>query len=339
MALKIPTSWKLAQLKTIAFKCGISTSGTKGVLTQRLHHEIQPAHHAKDMHTRILSIDMGIRNLAYCVVDVPHTLLSPPTISTRKISLPMIDSWHRIAVSSPPSTPIGSEGTLKAAKESFSPATLSASAYKLIRHTLLLQNPTHILIERQRFRSMGSKHILEWTVRVNMFESIIYAILCTMKEEGIWNGRVVSILPGKVGPYWVGEQEEVKAGIVDGDIKAQKKNRSSKTAKIINKGLKIDLVRRWLEAGDVVGLGNEAVEDRARRYMQKWDRLPGGRKGAKKGEKLEEEMGKLDDLADCLLQGMAWIQWEKNKNIALERVEALLDEADLDNLKAKKKAK
>ena len=91
--------------------------------------------------------------------------------------------------------------------------------------------------------------------------------------------------------------------------------------------MKIDLVRRWLEAGDVVTLGNEDVEEMVRRYMQKWDRLPGGRKGVKRGEKTEGEMGKLDDLADCLLQGMAWIRWESNKGVMLESgVEALLDE-------------
>ena len=110
-----------------------------------------------------------------------------------------------------------------------------------------------------------------------------------------------------------------------GAPKYTKKHRNSASAKIRNKGLKIDLVRSWLEAGDIVELGNEDVEDRARRYMQKWDRLPGGRKGVKRGEKMAEEMGKLDDLADCLLQGMAWIRWEKNRSIALEEgVEALL---------------
>lgn len=268
---------------------------------------------------------MGIRNLGYCVLDVPNELLSSSTTVTGKGKLPRIDSWHRIAVLSPPTIP----NTVKA---EFSPAKLSASAFKLLRYQLLKEKPTHILIERQRFRSMGSKHILEWTVRVNMFESIIYAILCTLKEEKIWSGQVVGVLPGKVGPYWVGENQEAGDNVADGSSKVHKKHRSSKTAKIINKGLKIDLVRSWLEAGDVVELGNEDVEERARLYMEKWDRLPGGRKGVKRGEKAEgegEKMGKLDDLADCLLQGMAWIQWERNKRIALEEgVVTLLEESD-----------
>jgi cruciform cutting endonuclease 1 len=168
-----------------------------------------------------------------------------------------------------------------------------------------------------------------------MFESIIYAILCTLKHEGLWYGEVVGVLPGKVGPYWVGDDEETedetgKAAAVEDNTsvaKVHQKVRNSKSAKIRNKGLKIDLVRRWLDAGDVVELGNEDVEKRAKGYRQKWDRLPGGRKGVRRGEKTDEEMGKLDDLADCLLQGMAWIQWERNKSIALERgVEALLEE-------------
>ena len=335
MALKIPTTWKLAQLKTLAFKCGVSTSGTKGVLIQRLQDEIRPARYAISKSTKVLSIDMGIRNLAYCVLDVSPSLLSSSMEITKPVQLPYLDSWHRIAVSSPPLPSDGSGETSKPTKESFSPATLSKSAYKLLRQLIDPRGdpPTHILIERQRFRSMGSKHILEWTIRVNMFESIIYAILHAMKELKIWDGEVVGISPGKVGPYWVGEEEGAGK-----ESKVQKKHRSSKSAKIINKGLKIDLVRSWLEAGDFVMLGVGDVKDTARRYMEKWDRAPGGRKGAKKGEKPEDEMGKLDDLADCLLQGMAWIQWERNKGVALAHgVEALLDESDFENRTREKK--
>jgi cruciform cutting endonuclease 1 len=156
---------------------------------------------------------------------------------------------------------------------------------------------------------MGSKHILEWTVRVNMLEAVIYGILRALREEGIWEGEVLGIAPGKVGPFWVGDGEE------GGEWKKERKAKK-------NKGLKIDLVRGWLEDGQMLGLGNEEVESMAKRYMEKWDRTPGGRKQEAK----DEEMSKLDDLADCLLQGVAWIRWQENKKIALQHgVEALLD--------------
>ncbi|CZR59688.1 related to CCE1 Cruciform-cutting endonuclease, mitochondrial [Phialocephala subalpina] len=285
MALKIPTTLKLAQLKHIAFKCGISSSGTKPLLTQRLIHEINSVPRHASPRVRILSIDMGIRNLAYCVLNVPP---EPKSESKKSgTALPSILAWHRLAVSSAPkqSGDIDTPPT----KEAFDPATLSFAAYTLLRERMLVENPTHILIERQRFRSNGSRHILEWTVRVNMFESILYATLHTLKAEGLWKGEVRAIQPGKVGPFWVG----------DGKDDGEGKKRSSKIAKIQNKGAKIDLVRRWLLSGDVVALGSEGVENMANAYKEKWAKLPGAPKGKRQDAKSrEEKMGKLDDLAD-----------------------------------------
>jgi len=265
---------------------------------------------------------MGIRNLAYCVLDVPPNSITPPngTSSTKKETrgvkekLPEILDWSRLAVSTRPELPDSGP----AVKEAFDPATLSKIAYKLLRSRLLLTNPTHVLIERQRFRSMGGSHVLEWTLRVNMFESIIHAVLCTLKSEGLWVGEVISVTPGKVGPFWLPPDTS--------DIKEEdmKKVRKSKSAKVQNKGVKIDLVRRWLEAGDMIVLGNDEVEGTAKQYVEKWGRMPGRVKGKVGGEKVDT--GKLDDLADCLLQGMAWVRWEENKRRALsDGVEEVLE--------------
>ncbi len=262
---------------------------------------------------------MGIRNLAYCILDVhPKFTLIPNRKSNTDGVLPSIYAWHRLAVSTAPAKSLDAE--IPTAKEAFDPSTLSAAAYALLRKRLLPLNPTHILIERQRFRSMGSKHILEWTIRVNMFESIIYAVLCTLREEGMWKGEVKAITPGKVGPFWVGE-----AGDRD-DGEGSRKERKSKSAKVRNKGLKIDLVRKWLESGEMVTLGNVEVEAMAKAYREKWDRVPGGKKGGRITGETEEKMGKLVDLADCLLQGMARLKWEENKMVAVNSgVDALLE--------------
>ena len=162
-----------------------------------------------------------------------------------------------------------------------------------------------------------------------MFESMLYAVLQTLKSENVWNGTVIPIAPGKVGPFWLEGGQNVSADsaltIPEADVgvsRARTKLRNAKTAKLLNKGAKIDLVKTWLEAKEKVILGTSEAESTAQAYLEKWYRLPGRAKskevvkGAKSGE--VEAMGKLDDLADSLLQGMAWIQWEKNKRDVLK---------------------
>lgn len=331
MALKIPSSLRLSDLKLLASRCGIATSGTKPLLTQRIHDEITSTPKTLPHPARILSIDMGIRNLAYCVLDIPAYVSESAVVASRSLKasrgfaeerpnstcLPRITAWQKVAVSTAP-TELDINGAK--VKELFDPATLSKAAYTLLCSNLLLQSPTIILIERQRFRSMGSKHILEWTIRVNVFESILYGVLSTLQAEGAWIGEVIPIIPGRVGPFWLGD--EAPAGL--------SKTRTSKSTKVQNKGLKIDLVRRWLEAGDVVELGNDKVRAMAGQYMEKWGRSPGGIKGRKRGEEdLGTEVGKLDDLSDCLLQGMAWCAWEENKRrVLLGGVESVVEVPD-----------
>jgi cruciform cutting endonuclease 1 len=311
MALKIPPSLKLVQLKNFAVQCGISSSGTKGVLTARLIDEIKSvAPMESKSKTRLLSIDMGIRNLAYCIIDVP----------SKKESRPSVIAWKRIAVSAKPT--VDAQASDTAPKETFEPSVFAEHAYNLLRKRLLLYEPTHILIERQRFRSMGSPRILEWTVRVNMFESMLYAVAQTLSAEQLWKGTVTPIPPGKVGPFWIGTEALAT------DETSLQKTRTSKSAKQQNKGAKIDLVQRWLSNGDVVELGTDEVKRTGDAYMKKWHRLPGGRAKSQESSlsraEGEEEMGKLDDLADSLLQGMAWMQWEENKRKFLKHgVEAL----------------
>lgn len=296
MALKLPPL-KLSELKALAFQCGISSSGTKAVISSRLIEAIQFSHES-NRKKRVLSIDMGIRNLAYCVLDQ----------SKDAAKIPSLVAWKRIAVSSKPVENL--ESLTPAPKESFEPADFAAHAYKLLRHTLLVFRPTHILIERQRFRSMGSKHILEWTIRVNMFESMLYAVLHTLSEEEIWIGKVEAITPGKVGPYWVGTGIEGQKGELI-------KKRNTASVKARNKGAKIDLVQTWLSNKEMVLPKTKEAKATAKSYIERWHRGTGRQK--KNSARFEvDELIKLDDLADSLLQGRAWIEWDHKKQSILK---------------------
>lgn len=139
---------------------------------------------------------------------------------------------------------------------------------------------------------------------------------------------MIGVAPGRVGPFWLpGSSDEVlKTTYVVESVEGTelKKTRKSKSAKVQNKGVKIDLVRRWLESGHMVELGTEDVRGTGNQYVEKWGRGAGRVKGLKGGDKADT--GKLDDLADCLLQGMAWVRWEENKRIvAKDGVERFLN--------------
>ena len=297
---------KLAQLRYAAIQCGISSGGTKAVLTNRLDEELSELKEGNVRRygkgQRVLSIDMGIRNLAYCVFDVPSR-------ATTKVA---IKSWRCISVSSKATA---STVTSATTKESFEPSGYATYAYRFLSEALGQYSPTAVLIERQRYRSMGSSAVQEWTVRVNMFEGMLYAVLRTLVEEGKWTGQAYCVSPLKVGSFWLGDL------VGKGQVEAGKQK---KTAKARNKAAKVDIVGRWLEGGDVVDVDDVGeAKQTAHAFLSKW-KGEGRRRASENGD---EEIGKLDDLADCLLQGMAWIQWEKNKRRAMREGIQALDSA------------
>ena len=197
-------------------------------------------------------------------------------------------------------------------KEAFDPATYSQHAYDLVTTLLKHQKPTQILVERQRFRSMGGSAVQEWTLRVNMFEAMIYAVLKTFSKSGFWEGDVHPIVPSKVSNFWImGKQATSKEGP------------GSKSAK--TKTAKIDLVTQWLEEGGRFQLEGAAAQlgeaylgkktRKGKRSFVKQKTLS----GSKAMSVAQDSVEKLDDLADCLLQGMAWIKWEENRRLIMAK--------------------
>ncbi|KAI9828580.1 MAG: hypothetical protein M1819_006572 [Sarea resinae] len=367
---------KIPQLKRIASLTGINTSGTKAVLTSRLLDEL-PIPKLKFEHShgpsneglvsaatkdgrgrgrsRIISIDMGIRNLAYCVIDVPAPTLDDHNRSrggTIKWEPPRVLAWRRIAIAAK------GQGQRPQTPDQFSPPTLSHLAYNLITHTFLPHKATQVLIERQRFRTLGGSAIQEWTVRVNMFESMLWAVFETLRREKMTDVEVQAVLPGKVGAFWLGDEiggrgevmkKEGKGEEIDkkgeGALVAPRK-RQLKTAKQRTKQAKIDIVGTWLshpsDSSTIVFA--DGAKQTGGAFLKKWSGKRGKRKSKtppkRVGEETEvsteigggnkmveeDEMSKLDDLADCLLQGIAWVKWEENRRRIIQ------DEGSLDQI-------
>lgn len=258
---------------------------------------------------------MGIRNLAYCRLAIPDNWTTGA-----KASPPILEDWARIAISRKATLEdLSSESPASKVKEAFDPATYSQYAYNLVSTLLASPSPpTQILIERQRFRSMGGSSVQEWTLRVNMFEAMIYAVLQSFQSQNLWPGTVHPVAPGKVANFWL-DDRDLKGPTPPNEALATKpaKSKSANT-----KTAKIDLVARWLEDGSQFILEGRTAE-LGRAYLHKRQ----GRKRVMTEEKevrgtagaalVPAEMGKLDDLADCLLQGVAWIKWEENRRAVL----------------------
>ena len=332
------------QLRSLAAAIGINSSGTKpnliSALQTRLPRSVfgpeneaftrrRPNPEERDLglelqsKSSILSIDMGIRNLAYCRI-------LPPSLDDRgKIPKPVVTDWTRNDISTPSDTAKETNsGHLGAAD--FEPDIYAAHAYTLLAPLVKQMPPSHILIERQRFRSMGGVAVQEWTLRVNMFESMLYAVLETLKREGLWQGSVVGVSPARVVRHWISatamaapetdlhSSEMVKTKALRRPIESISAKKTKKSS-AKTKAMKQRVVGDWLEKEEMVELQGQAARSKTG-YLKRLNKLRGREGGV--------AFGKLDDLADCLLQGMAWLKWEENRRLIWEKGEAALVELE-----------
>ena len=216
---------------------------------------------------------------------------------------------------SPEATPRkpGRQMTSVLDKTAFAPSALSRTAYTLTSD-LLKYEPDMILIERQRFRSGGAAAIQEWTVRVNMLESMLWACLETLRSQSGSRSdpfpKVLDISPARVANFWLAGSDVPLRPPVDlfetGVRPINIDKASQHGRKKVDKKDKVALARSWLSQDSdevLVDLEGEAAEtaksfSMKRGLSQSTANLTGG---------------KLDDLADCLLQAVAWVRWEENR--------------------------
>ncbi|EPS28706.1 hypothetical protein PDE_03652 [Penicillium oxalicum 114-2] len=405
---------KAVQLQRVARATGIQSSGTKHVLGGRIETILSdqlrrvPAGEKQRRDWSVLSIDMGIRNLAFAHLHVPRVLPDLEMEARQGPSKPILTAWHRLKVSeidrldlkgsledgkgeaedSGAASMTGTEASLfgvlgaseSAAsasvtelKESFAPHVYAELAYTLVTALLSAYKPTHVLIERQRFRSGGGSAVQEWTLRVGVFEGMLYAVLNALKRERgfeLDGLEVHGIEPKRVVRYWEDLDLDLVPchGLGPDTVESGKKEREREEASILSpqrtaddvktksrvnarqvKQAKIDLVGHWI-AGSLpvedittpavprerqlerldaavqskicLAAHRPSVHQTAQAYLQKW-RKP-VQKTSKNKTPSSPAIGKLDDLADCLLQGVTWLEWQTmRERLAREGVEAL----------------
>lgn len=291
------SSLKATTLTRLAAACGLRASRTKAAFLSELPGELR----ATSMHSqpqRVLSIDMGVRNLAYCllVVDpsrlpqrtlssVLDTIVAPDERDRRErfdfCSAIAVEAWNRIDLTQSAILP----------GDTFGPPLLAPIAYDLIVNTFLASQPDSILIERQRHRTGGHAAVQEWTFRVNMLESMLWMTLETLRRQPGASGfpQTHAIIPQRVNQSMLAPDRE--------------------TAKV--KASKVQLAGELLQP-NLLACSSEQAEGTRHLFLGQGSR---GRGAAAAGTGLEprKATAKLDDLADSLLQGVAWVQWELNK--------------------------
>lgn len=306
---------------------GLPTTGTKATLETAIQQKFEHLQRPIDG-SRILSVDMGLRNLAYCVVD-----FSEHTSSRRNDKTPTsvpaalrISEWRKQDLLSTPA-PMRMQ-SLAANEENgtnphpptnpFTPSTLSPIAHALAR-TLLSHNPHIILLERQRFRTGGSAAIQEWTVRVNMLESMLHACLYTLRQAAPRGNfpEVREISPARVAHFWAAAAAAsslssdvvlTPPSLLEGLAPSSVDVVLAEVKKKMQKKDKISVVRKWMTGGADPGMQLQ-FEDGVSRTRDMFLLPSRTRARMKDGVR---EVQKVDDLADCLLQAAAWVRWEEN---------------------------
>lgn len=270
-------------LQSLLVRIGAASSGTKASLEERFRHDITRTRlfpqrpkgeisRPTNEKFRIMSIDMGIKNLAFCEAEVSY-----PAKDSLNATMDVL-RWERVDLA-PATRNVAqldrtgvSDEAADEEVDAYSHDALSRTAYGLVRETILSGAPDVVLIEKQRWRSGGGSAVQQWTLRVNTLEGMLWAVLKTLynerlltleketdadkkKKAGLYD--VFGVDPKRVGQYWLGQNAQRLAGEAEAppsaaDAPDETDPRDTTSPKLsrskAEKKAKISLLRSWLTA-------------------------------------------------------------------------------------------
>jgi hypothetical protein len=169
---------------------------------------------------------------------------------------------------------------------SYEPSTYAVAVNQFIDALPLHLGIGTCLVERQRFRSNNMHIIPEPVLRANVIEAMLHALL---RKKNI---PVESVRPDHVARYFpqAFDAAELEAVTSESKSKTKSTKKSAKTGKRTKRKQKqkknnsVTLVASLLNRNDVL----KCSESLREHFM---------------------DNSKRDDLSDCLLQAIAWLQW------------------------------
>ncbi|SCU94434.1 LAFA_0F21814g1_1 [Lachancea sp. 'fantastica'] len=281
-------------LKQLAISIGSQVGTTKTSIRHNILNQCELLQQLADVRKSrgsldITAIDIGLENFAY-------TRLS----WNAGKELPELKEWNKIRLSS-------LDESSDIVKTPFTPKFLTGIGLNLT-DILTKRAPDFFAIERQRTRTLGSAAVPDPIIKANALEHVLFM---SLKSKNFYTGGldylVESSDPRRMTDYWcqlipVDDLMKSKNGLKS--MEGTSKSKSSTFTKII----KIALVRSMIEQQSPEKFTVSApLQKRLENYkpQKKYDLFEALQLGPMAGTP------KQDDLADCMLHGLAWLEWLK----------------------------
>lgn len=291
---------KSTQLKSLSFVIGAVNGTTKEAKRTYIQEQCEFLEKLRQQKIRegrinILSMDAGVSNFAFSKMQLLNNDPLPKVLDWQKINLE--EKFFQ---------------NLK--KLSLNPAETSELVFNLTEYLFeSMPIPDMFTIERQRTRTMSSRHILDPILKVNILEQILFSNLenkmkYTNKIPNTSKLRymVCSSDPHRMTSYWCIPREETPTS-----SKKLKSNKHSKDSRI-------KLVKKILSTSILEG--NSTSSTKLVEFIGVWNNRIRNALTKKKSFKLcdileiQDNSGvrKDDDLADSFLHCLSWMEWLKN---------------------------